>query len=115
MRVAIVSDIHSNLAAFEAVLADAEVSGALDQVWCLGDLVGYGPDPGACISLLRRYPHLCLAGNHDRAAVGAIPSDDFNPYAEIALVWTASQLTQDERSYLARLAPVVIQDEFTLV
>ena len=88
MRIVVVADVHANLSAFEAVLADAVAEAPFDAIWCLGDLVGYGPEPGACIALLRRYPHVAVAGNHDRAAVGLIPTSDFNPYAAAAVQWT---------------------------
>ncbi|MER3419856.1 MAG: hypothetical protein C4290_04700 [Chloroflexota bacterium] len=70
MRVALLSDVHANLPALEAVLRHAEEQHALDQVWCLGDLVGYGPHPSECLALLRRYPFVSVAGNHDLAATG---------------------------------------------
>ena len=67
MRILIISDIHANLTAFKTVLADAKDE--WEYVWCLGDVVGYGPDPNECVELLRTLPHLCLAGNHDWAAL----------------------------------------------
>ena len=73
MRILVISDIHANLAAFEAVLQDAQ--GEWDFVWCLGDVVGYGPDPNECCDLLRSLPHLCLAGNHDWAALARTTED----------------------------------------
>ena len=115
MRIALVSDVHANLAAFEAVIAAVERDGRIDQMWCLGDLVGYGPDPGACIRLLNEYPHLCVAGNHDKAAAGLISIDEFNLDAAWAAMWTAGQLTEDERLYLAGIPEVVIEGDFTLV
>ena len=66
-RIIVISDIHSNLTALEAVLADA---GVVDEAWCLGDLIGYGPDPNECISLIRELPNMiCMMGNHDLAAI----------------------------------------------
>jgi predicted phosphodiesterase len=115
MRIAVVSDIHSNLAAFEAVIGAVGHDGPVDQMWCLGDLVGYGPDPGACIRLLTEYPHLCVAGNHDRAAAGMISTDEFNPVAAEAVTWTAAQLTDEARRYLAVQPELVVEDNFTLV
>ncbi len=73
MRYAIISDIHGNLEALEAVLADA---GEVSQVWSLGDVVGYGPDPNECIRLLRSYEHVCVTGNHDYAAIGRLELKD---------------------------------------
>src|SRR6478752_1792662 len=77
MRVAVVSDIHSNLHALEAVLAAIEAE-APDELWCLGDVVGYGPRPNECCALVAERADICLAGNHDLAIVGAIDLDEFN-------------------------------------
>jgi len=115
MRVAIVADVHSNLEALEAVLRHAEGEGALEQVWCLGDIVGYGPDPSPCLALLRQYGAVCVPGNHDVAAIGLLPTDDFNPDAAVANAWTARQLAPDERLYLENLVHVIRQGDFTLV
>jgi len=106
--------VHSNLEAFEAVLQDARESGGFDVVWSLGDIVGYGPDPGACIQLLLGLPHVAIAGNHDYAATGAIGTEDFNPLAAEAARWTAAQLTLEEQVWLAALSAVQIEGEFTL-
>ncbi|HLG11934.1 MAG TPA: metallophosphoesterase family protein [Dehalococcoidia bacterium] len=114
MRIAVVADVHSNLEAFEAVLQDARESGGFDVVWSLGDIVGYGPDPGACIQLLLGLPHVAIAGNHDYAATGAIGTEDFNPLAAEAARWTAAQLTLEEQVWLAALSAVQIEGEFTL-
>lgn len=103
MRICIISDVHANLAALEAVLQDAEARGALDEVWSLGDLVGYGPQPVECLALLRRYPLRSVAGNHDLAAIGAIDAGDFNPAAAAANRWNAEQLGDDERELLRSL------------
>lgn len=113
MRYGIVSDIHSNLAAFEAVLEDM---GTVDALWCLGDVVGYGPDPNECVELLRRHEHICVLGNHDAAAIGKLDTSDFNPVAAHAAAWTAGQLSERTRSYLLALpeAPV-IREPFTIV
>ena len=114
MRIAVVADVHSNLEAFEAVLQDAHERGGFDAVWSLGDIVGYGPDPGACIRLLQSLPHVAIAGNHDYAATGAIGTEDFNPVAAEAVRWTAAQLTLEEQIWLAALSAVQIEGEFTL-
>ena len=81
----------------EAVLRHAEGEDALGQVWCLGDIVGYGPDPAACLALLRRFDLRCVPGNHDHAAIGLLPTDDFNRDAAAAAHWTAGQLSPEER------------------
>lgn len=112
VRYGIVADIHANLAAFEAVLADM---GKVDGLWCLGDLVGYGPDPNECIELLRRRDHHCVVGNHDLASIGRLDTSDFNVAAAQAVEWTARNLTDRSRLYLAGLPEKVIVQPFTLV
>ena len=115
MRYAILGDIHSNLAAFQAVLNDIEERGGTDQIWCLGDIVGYGPDPGECIELLRQHDHLCVAGNHDWASVGKLEITNFNPAAAAACRWTAQQLNPDQVNYLQSLPLRICRDDFTIV
>ena len=115
MRALIVSDVHSNLEAFEAALADAGGRGGYDVVWFLGDLVGYGADPGACIERLRSLPHLAVAGNHDHAVTGRLNPDLFNGAARAAALWTAERLSDDERDYLAGLPEVRTVGSFTHV
>jgi len=114
-RYVIIADIHSNLAAFQAALGHAEEIGPIDRLWCPGDVVGYGPDPGACIALLRQYPRTAVAGNHDLAATGKISTADFNASAARAAAWTGAQLTSEERQYLDGLPEVAKEGEFTLV
>ncbi len=112
MRILIVSDIHANLAAFEAVLADA---GAVDAVLCLGDIVGYGPDPNECVARLRALnPIVSLSGNHDWATLGKLDVEDFNGDAQKAIRWTQTVLTPDHRAYLAGLPPDGRLGDFTL-
>ena len=115
MRCAIIADIHANLAAFRAVLDDIEHRGGVEEVWCLGDVVGYGPDPHQCIELLHRYKHVCVAGNHDWAAIGKIDTSEFNPDAAAACHWTAQQLSPEDIEYLESLPLVIQQGDFTLV
>lgn len=115
MKTLVVSDIHGNREALEAVLAHA---GSVDEVgalWCLGDVVGYGPDPAGCIALLREHGALCIQGNHDAGAVGALALDGFNPYAAEALRWTAERLGADERDWLAGLPLTLTEGLATLV
>jgi predicted phosphodiesterase len=114
MRYAIISDIHSNLTALQAVLDDIEARGEFERIWCLGDIVGYGPDPKECIALLRQYDHICVAGNHDWGAIGKIDIDDFNPEAAAACRWTGQQLDQQDVDYLANLPLVISEGDFTL-
>lgn len=104
MRVAVVSDVHANLHAFEAVLDDVEASGA-EELWCLGDLVGYGAEPDACVELARRHVAVCLAGNHDLAVRGDLPFDQFTRGAELAARWTTEIVTPESVAYLAGLEP----------
>ncbi|GAB4545691.1 MAG: metallophosphoesterase family protein [Anaerolineae bacterium] len=114
MRYLIISDIHANLAAFKAVLEDAR--GKYDKVWCLGDLVGYGPDPNECIELLNSLDHLGIAGNHDWAVLGKLDVDDFNPDARHVSLWTRRVLTESNRNYLKKLPVALIEEgQFTLV
>jgi len=103
MRIAIVSDVHSNLAGLLAVLRHAEADGALDAVWCLGDIVGYAAEPAETIAALRERPLIAVAGNHDLAAAGLMSVEDFNPVAAEAAVWTAERLSDDEREFLGGL------------
>jgi len=100
VRYAVVSDIHGNLPAFQTVLADAR---PFDAIWCLGDLVGYGPNPNECIELLLDYPHLCIAGNHDWGAIGRSEMMVFNQEARQALVWTQGILHPENRQFLTEL------------
>lgn len=115
MRYLVVGDIHSNLAAFEAVLRDADARSGFDKVWCLGDMVGYGPDPHECIELLRQYEHICVAGNHDWASIGKMDTSDFNPVAAHACHWTGQQLTRQDVEYLQDLPLSLCEGDFTLV
>jgi len=115
MRYAIIADIHANLAAFRAVLDDIERKGGAEEVWCLGDIVGYGPDPHECIELSHRYNLICVAGNHDRAAIGKMDTSYFNPDAAVACHWTAQQLTPEDRQYLESLPLIIHRGDFTLV
>ncbi len=104
MRVAIVSDIHSNLHALEAVL-DAIATDAPDELWCLGDLVGYGPRPNECCALIEDSADVCLAGNHDLAVIGTIDLDEFHGDAALAARANRAALTPQSRAFLARLEP----------
>jgi diadenosine tetraphosphatase ApaH/serine/threonine PP2A family protein phosphatase len=104
MRVAIVSDIHSNLHALEAVLAAIEVE-APDELWCLGDLVGYGPRPNECCALIERHADVCLGGNHDLAVRGTIDLEEFGGEAAVAARWTRDVLAPEAQALLDRLEP----------
>lgn len=115
MRALVLSDIHANLAALRTVLDDAERRGEVDVIWCLGDTVGYGPDPVACLDLLRQYNLLAVAGNHDHAAIGRTDPEWFNDAAAAAARWTARQLSAEASQFLGSLPPVATADSFTLV
>ncbi|GAH83966.1 unnamed protein product, partial [marine sediment metagenome] len=115
MRYAIIADIHANLAAFTAVLNDIERRGGVEEMWCLGDVVGYGPDPHQCIELLRQHNHVCIAGNHDWAAIGKLSLSEFNPDAAAACRWTVQQLSPEDVDYLESLPLVIEKGDFTLV
>ena len=115
MRYAIIADIHANLAAFKAVLDHIERRGGVEELWFLGDVVGYGPDPCQCIELLSRYNHVAVAGNHDWAAVGKLPTSEFNPDAALSCRWTSKQLSSVEVKYLEDLPETIQKGDFTLV
>ena len=102
VRFLVVSDIHANLAALEAVLDDAPDFG---EIWCLGDLVGYGPDPNECVERIREFPHVCLVGNHDCAVLGRLDLLNFNAAARASNLWTQLKLTPASREYLDGLSP----------
>ncbi len=115
MRYAILADIHANLAAFTAVLADIEHRGGVAKIWCLGDTVGYGPDPHECLELLRQQEHIAVAGNHDWAAAGKLDISDFNTDAATACQWAAQRLSSADLAYLGQLPSTVVEGDFTLV
>jgi diadenosine tetraphosphatase ApaH/serine/threonine PP2A family protein phosphatase len=112
MRILVISDIHANRTALEAVIADA---GPIDAAWCLGDLVGYGPDPNECIERVGALPELtCLLGNHDAAALSQIDVESFNPDARIAIHWTRNTLSAASIAFLRSLPETAVIDDVTL-
>jgi len=111
MRVLVMSDVHANLVALEAVLDDA---GDLDIIWSLGDIVGYGPQPNECIELLLTRDHVAIAGNHDWGALGKIDLSAFNVDARRASLWTREQLNPRSWSYLDTMPTVLVEDDWTL-
>ncbi len=112
MRIAVISDIHGNLPALDAVLAKA---GSVDAVWHLGDVVGYGPDPDAVVERLAGLGASGVRGNHDAAACGAIDTDWFNEDARAAMEWTRGVISETTRSWLAALPQRRVESVFTLV
>ena len=114
MRIGILGDIHSNLEALEAVVA--ELQGAdIDQWVQVGDIVGYGAQPSECIRIVQDLNCTVCIGNHDAAVIGDLPTEYFNPYARQAVEWTASQLTSNELDFLRQLPLVVEREHFTVV
>jgi predicted phosphodiesterase len=104
LRVAVLSDIHGNLHALEAALASVDRD-APDEIWCLGDLVGYGPRPNRCCALVAERADVCLIGNHDLAVLGRIDLDVFAPDAAESARWTAEVLEPEARAFLEALEP----------
>src|SRR5690242_12411697 len=102
MRTAVISDIHGNLPALEAVLEAIETE-QVEEIWCLGDLVGYGADPDDCVSLVARHAQVCLAGNHDLAVIGEIDVSTFSPDAAAAARWTTGVIGPDTLRFLESL------------
>jgi predicted phosphodiesterase len=113
MRVAIVSDIHGNRHAFEAVLDSIEAS-ECEEMWCLGDLVGYGAEPDACVELAQRHAAICLAGNHDLGVRGDLPLEEFSRGAALAARWTQETITESTREFLLGLEPVNVEEQVGL-
>jgi predicted phosphodiesterase len=104
VRIGVISDIHGNRQAMEAVLA--ALDGAdVDRVWCLGDVVGYGAEPDACCELTRQHADVCLAGNHDLAVRGEISLSEFSRGAELAARWTQETLGDENMAFLSALEP----------
>lgn len=114
MRFLIISDIHANLTALEAVLEAAK--DRWDRAACLGDLVGYGPDPNEVVVRIRALDATVIRGNHDRAGSGLADAEDFNPTARAAALWTREQLSPDNLTYLQELPPGPLTlDSITLI
>ena len=113
MRIAVLSDIHANCYALEAVLAAVDAEG-VDEIWCLGDTVGYGPRPNRCCTIVRERTALCLAGNHDLAVIGTLSVDEFNGDAAAAVRWTQEVLEDDARAFLTGLEPAAKREGVAL-
>src|SRR5436305_4713183 len=104
MKVAVISDIHANRHAFEATLEAVAASDAA-ELWCLGDLVGYGAEPDACVELAREHAAVCLAGNHDMAVTGELPLHEFSRGAGLAAQWTKDVMRPENVTFLESLSP----------
>jgi diadenosine tetraphosphatase ApaH/serine/threonine PP2A family protein phosphatase len=104
MRVAVISDVHANYHALEAVLKEIDTA-RVDAVWCLGDTVGYGPRPNECCDVVKDRAGHCLVGNHDLVVLGELAVSDFNDEAAMAAIWTTEVLTPESRAFLASLKP----------
>lgn len=116
MRYAVISDVHSNIEAFNVVLFELEKESP-DQILFIGDVIGYGPDPNECIKKIKEVAYIVLIGNHDHAAIGLTDISSFNPYAREAIEWTIDRLTEDEKLYLSQL-PItdkITKDDIFLV
>ena len=109
MRVAVISDVHANYHALEAVLGEIDAA-RVDAVWCLGDTVGYGPRPNDCCEAVERRSDRCLVGNHDLVVLGELTVSDFNEDAAAAALWTSQVLTQTSRTFLEGLEPAAEVD-----
>ncbi|MFA7352517.1 MAG: metallophosphoesterase family protein [Dehalococcoidales bacterium] len=116
MKYALLADIHSNLEALTAVLEDIERRGSIEELWVLGDIVGYGPDPSECIKLLRSRKHIAVSGNHDVFCSGKMDARYLlNPEAATACLWTERVLSAEDIEYLKNLPEIVERDDFMLV
>ena len=104
-RIALISDVHGNLPAFQATLRAIEEEG-VDGIWCLGDLVGYGAQPNECVELAEKTVDLCLIGNHDLVVIDRLELTDFSENAAVAAEWTKDVLSAEARAYLEKLKPL---------
>jgi diadenosine tetraphosphatase ApaH/serine/threonine PP2A family protein phosphatase len=104
VRVAVITDIHANLPALEAVLAAGEAAG-VEETWCLGDVLGYGVEPDACTQLVRERCQVCLVGNHDIAVLGGLDISAFSEAAAVAVEWTRANVAESTLEFLRELEP----------
>ncbi len=113
MKVAVISDVHANRHAFEATLEAVAASDAA-ELWCLGDLVGYGAEPDACVELAREHAAVCLAGNHDMAVTGELSLEEFSRGAGLAVQWTREVMRPENVSFLSELRPQGVEGPVAL-
>ncbi len=109
MKIGIISDIHSNLEALESVIEELKL---LDKVICLGDIVGYGPDPEECINIIKDIADVVIAGNHDWGVCGKTDIKNFNNFAKEAIIWTANKLDKIYMNYLSSLPLIHREDGY---
>ena len=114
MRYALISDIHGNREALDAVLDDIDRK-EIDRIICLGDIVGYGADPNYCVERIREVADIVIVGNHDHAAIGLTSTAYFNVYAQEAARWTARTLTKENEEYLRSLEFTHIENDILFV
>jgi predicted phosphodiesterase len=114
MRLAFISDIHANLEALQSVLADIDKN-SVDEIYCLGDVVGYGANPNECVEIVSKRCKSVLLGNHDAVATGLLTTQHFNIHARIAIEWTAEKLTAPNRHFLAAQPVSKSTDTLTMV
>lgn len=114
MRLALISDIHANLESLQQVLQRIGTE-RVDTIACMGDIVGYGPNPNECIDLVRQHCSIIIRGNHDAGAVGTVSSGEFNKEGKIAIEWTRAQLTEENREFLKDLPMNAEADDVTFV
>jgi diadenosine tetraphosphatase ApaH/serine/threonine PP2A family protein phosphatase len=113
LRVAVLSDVHSNRPALEAVLGAIEEAG-VDQLWCLGDVVGYGAQPDACAALVRERCDICLVGNHDLAVLGGLDVSSFSDAAAVAVDWTRESASEETMEFLRGLGPATAREDVAM-
>lgn len=114
MRYGLISDIHGNLEALQAVYKEIDKLG-VDEILCLGDVIGYGPDPEKCLELVRERANVILAGNHDHAPIGLVDVTYFNTYAKRAVEWTAAKIGQEAREFFESCPLIHTFENFTIV
>jgi diadenosine tetraphosphatase ApaH/serine/threonine PP2A family protein phosphatase len=114
VRIAIISDIHGNREALDTVLAVIDTLDC-EKIFCLGDVIGYGPDPGYCIEVIQERCELILAGNHEYAVLGKINVDYFNPHARQATLWTRGQLSEAQIKIISGYPLTHVWDKCTFV
>ncbi len=114
MKIGVISDIHGNLQALESVL-ESIYSHGIKELYCLGDIIGYGADPEACIKLIQKYAKFTIIGNHEAALLGKFDLNKFNPKAKAALKWTGNHLSSDSLNYISSLEYIHKNRDFTLV